>query len=123
MGCGFDSRQSHMNTLYWFVLVAWLVAQLLKVFFTSLHHKKFMPETFISFGGMPSSHAALVSYLVSAVGIVEGVGSTVFVISLVFAAIVLHDAWAHYRLRRHTGPQVIAGMVVGVAIVFAGWLL
>jgi acid phosphatase family membrane protein YuiD len=111
-----------MQTLYWYVLVAWLLAQILKILLTSMSRRRFMPEAFFSLGGMPSSHSAIVSALVMAVGINEGVSSTVFVVAFVYAFIVIYDAYAHHRVRRHTIPQVLGGIVVGVVTILAAAL-
>lgn len=43
-------------------------------------------------GGMPSSHSAFVSSLLMVVGTIDGLGSTTFAISTVFAGIVWYDA-------------------------------
>jgi acid phosphatase family membrane protein YuiD len=124
LGCGFDSRQSHMESvLYLYVPVAWLVGQLIKGLLGVLKYRRFVPTSFFSRGGMPSSHSALVSALVTAVGINEGVTSTMFVVTLVFSFIVIYDAWAHHRVRRHTLPQVLAGIVVGVVTIFTAAFL
>lgn len=45
-----------------------------------------------STGGLPSSHSATVTALALLVGSVEGFGSTLFAIALVFALVVMHDA-------------------------------
>jgi acid phosphatase family membrane protein YuiD len=101
------------SVLYWYVPIAWLVGQLIKGILHLFKYKRFVPTSFFSLGGMPSSHSALVAALVTAVGINEGVTSTVFVVTTVFAFIVTYDAMAHHRMRRHTVPQVLAGLVVG----------
>jgi len=44
------------------------------------------------YGGMPSSHAAFVTSLVTVVGLREGVGSAAFAIALVLMIVVLRDA-------------------------------
>lgn len=46
----------------------------------------------LSTGGMPSGHSALVSSLATAIGIKYGPQSDLFVLALVFAAIVIYDA-------------------------------
>jgi hypothetical protein len=61
---------------------------------------------------MPSTHSALVASLVAAVGLEDGIRSTVFAVSLAFAVVVIHDA---LRIRRqHTAFQALAGILVGV---------
>lgn len=46
----------------------------------------------VSSGGMPSSHTALVTGLTTAVGVQDGLGSSVFGICLVVSLIVSYDA-------------------------------
>ncbi len=71
---------------------AWIVAQLLKVVIQSIKEKRLNLRYFVSAGGMPSSHAALVCALATAVGIVYGIKSGLFAISVVLALIVMYDA-------------------------------
>jgi acid phosphatase family membrane protein YuiD len=111
------------SILYLYVPVAWLVGQLIKLLIGVCKYRRFVPTSFFSLGGMPSSHSALVSALVTAVGINEGITSTVFVVTFVFSFIVIYDAWAHHRVRRHTLPQVLAGIVVGVITLLTAALL
>jgi acid phosphatase family membrane protein YuiD len=47
---------------------------------------------FISSGGMPSAHSAMVCALATAVAITYGLGSTYFAISVILAMIVMYDA-------------------------------
>ena len=59
-------------------------------------------RSFVSSGGMPSSHTALVVALTTRVGLIEGIDSTFFAISLVFSLIVMYDAAG---VRRAVGIQ------------------
>ncbi|MTI94881.1 MAG: divergent PAP2 family protein [Firmicutes bacterium] len=90
------------NKIFWVSLAGWTVAQLLKVFFDLLTHRKLNLSRLVGAGGMPSSHAAFVSALTTAVGIVEGWDSTAFAIALVLALIVMYDAAG---VRRAVGKQ------------------
>ena len=56
-------------------------------------------------GGMPSSHSAFVTSLMVVVGTYDGVSSTTFAISTVFAGIVWYDA---AFVRRQVGQQAKA---------------
>ena len=73
-------------------IIAWFIAQLLKVIFVLIKDRKFDLERFIGSGGMPSAHSAFVVSLSIAVGITEGFGSAVFSVSMVLALIVMYDA-------------------------------
>ncbi|MFA5135673.1 MAG: divergent PAP2 family protein [Patescibacteria group bacterium] len=98
-----------------------------------------------SYGGMPSSHAALVTAVTSMVAYREGVDSAVFAVALVFSLIVITDALvlrlhinnqgrsiqqlinklpdkersAFPKIRlglQHTLPQVLVGIFIGFSI-------
>ncbi len=72
--------------------ISWAVAQLLKVLVELLWRHKLNLRLLTSAGGMPSSHSASVCALTAAIALREGAGSTLFVLSLVFAIIVMYDA-------------------------------
>jgi uncharacterized protein len=68
------------------------VAQACKPIYAWLRWRKPMLELLISSGGMPSSHAALVTGLAASIGRTEGINSSEFAIAIVLAGIVLYDA-------------------------------
>ncbi|HTX87230.1 MAG TPA: divergent PAP2 family protein [Candidatus Nanoarchaeia archaeon] len=72
-------------------LIAALIAQTVK-FFIKSNQEKFSWWMITSYSGMPSAHAALVTSLVTIIGLKNGILSPLFAISLVFAVIVLRDA-------------------------------
>ncbi len=59
---------------------------------------------FVETGGMPSSHAAAVSALSTAVGLREGFATTLFGVTLYFSLIVMYDAAG---LRQAAGRQAV----------------
>jgi acid phosphatase family membrane protein YuiD len=61
-------------------------------------------------GGMPSSHAAVVCSMSTAVAIQEGIGSNLFVVSFFFAMVVMRDAMG---VRRSAGFQARALNLLG----------
>ena len=71
--------------------VAYIVATLLKGLFLS-RKNVFNISAMLSTGGMPSGHSALVASLATSIGIKYGPSNDLFVLSLVFAAIVIYDA-------------------------------
>ena len=73
-------------------LTAWMVAQVLKTLLYLIMNQEWNWERLVGSGGMPSSHASLVSALAVATLIQYGLGSFEFTISFVLAVIVLHDA-------------------------------
>ena len=73
-------------------IVAWIIAQILKTIIQSLRDRHFNIRYMVSAGGMPSAHTALVSSLATTIGIVFGIGSGLFAISVVLAFVVMYDA-------------------------------
>lgn len=93
------------NNILDVVVVAWFVAQAYKVISTLFVDRKMALKRFVETGGMPSSHASTVSALTTSVGIVYGVASSLFAVTLIFAVIVIHDAAG---IRRAAGNQARA---------------
>jgi acid phosphatase family membrane protein YuiD len=83
-------------------LLAWLIAQALKVAWTSARERRLNLRVLAETGGMPSSHAAIVMGLTSAIGRLNGVTSATFAIALIFSVVVMYDAQG---VRRAAGRQ------------------
>lgn len=84
-------------------MVAWLSAQVIKIFTGAFQNRKFSLKALLfSSGGMPSSHAAAVVALAVAAGLSQGFGSPVFAACGVFSIIVMIDASG---VRYETGKQ------------------
>jgi acid phosphatase family membrane protein YuiD len=83
-------------------LVAWAIAQAAKVILTSWRQRKLNLRVLAETGGMPSSHAAIVMGMTTAVGKYAGVSSAAFAIALIFSFVVMYDAAG---LRRAAGRQ------------------
>ena len=90
------------NKIFMTTLISWVVAQTLKVIFGVIKQKRFDFRWFVGTGGMPSTHAAGVSCLATAVGLECGFDSAYFAIALVFTLVVMFDAQG---VRRATGRQ------------------
>ena len=73
-------------------LCAWVLAQLIKLLIALSQGKGLDLAFFVSSGGMPSAHSAMVSALATAVAMTYGLGSTYFAISVILAMIVMYDA-------------------------------
>ena len=84
------------------VLIAWSLAQLLKVPTYWFVEKRLNWHRLMEAGVMPSSHTAAVISLAVMVGAMEGWATPMFAISLVLAFIVMYDAT---HVRRETGHQ------------------
>ena len=81
-------------------VLAWAIAQGLKVLLTLAISRKFDTSRMWGSGGMPSSHSAMVCALTTTVGIREGCASSMFALACCFAGIVMYDAAG---VRRSTG--------------------
>ena len=84
---------------------SFVIANVLKILILTI--KKHRPKASeisqtIRGGGMPSSHSATVAGLTMAIGIVDGFGSSVFALSVIFSVIVMVDAT---QVRRAVGEQ------------------
>lgn len=90
------------NEILWVSLLAWAVAQILKLLISSIVNRKFDFKRLVGDGGMPSVHTAFVSALAAMCGGVCGFDSVYFAISLVFLLVVMRDA---IGVRRETGKQ------------------
>lgn len=138
------------NRLLLLPSTAWLVAQALKVLIYLITDRRLDLRLLVSAGGMPSSHAAMVSGLSTAVALQHGLSSSYFAIALVFSTIVMYDAAgvrrsvgvqarllnqmiqelfaghpiSETRLREligHTPVQVFVGAALGVGLVWLWW--
>ena len=81
----------HNDTLI-VAVVAWAMAQCSKLLIVLLRERRLDLPSFMSAGGMPSSHSAVVVALAARVGVNDGVASTTFAIAAIFAGVVLYDA-------------------------------
>lgn len=83
-------------------VLAWFIAQLLKVIFVLIIEKRIDFSRFVGSGGMPSSHTAFVASLAVSVASVKGFDSVEFAISFAVAMVVMYDASG---VRRAAGQQ------------------
>lgn len=80
-----------------------LSAQIVKpLFYWRLHHKWNLDIIFES-GGFPSSHTSMVTALTIAIGVREGVTSSLFAITCILALIVCYDA---ANVRYYAGQNI-----------------
>ena len=85
-------------------LCAWVLAQLIKMLIALTLGKGIDLSFFVSSGGMPSAHSAMVSALATAVAMTDGFGSPFFAISVILALIVMYDAAG---VRQSVGQQSV----------------
>jgi len=93
------------NKMFLTVLLAWFLAQTLKVVIGVLSEKRFNFKWFVGSGGMPSSHASTVAALAASTGFTFGFSSPFFAIAFFFAFIIMFDAQG---VRRQSGRQAEA---------------
>lgn len=90
------------NSVLWVSVLAWFVAQTLKVILTLLAKRRFDIKRFVGSGGMPSSHSAFVVSMATSIGQTNGYDSVSFALSTAFALVVMYDAAG---VRRAAGRQ------------------
>lgn len=82
--------------------MVWLGIQLFKFFYDYFETRKWHWKRLLGLGGMPSSHSAVVMCLTAMIGKYEGLTTSNFAISLIFALVVMCDAMG---VRRTVGKQ------------------
>lgn len=122
--------------------LAWLVAGVMKFAINSFKARQ-LAFGLIGYGGLPSNHSSIVSSMAALIAFKEGIGHPAFGVALTLAFIVMLDAnslrrqvgrhaeainrlaagdTAHQALRErmgHTRLEIIAGIVVGIAVAAA----
>ena len=81
-------------------LLAWFLAQLIKVLLDAVLLWRLELGRFVSSGGMPSSHSALVVACTAAIGKLYGIQGPVFALSVIMSSVVMYDAC---NVRRSAG--------------------
>jgi acid phosphatase family membrane protein YuiD len=133
-------------------LIAWGLAQILKIPLEYLRTREWDWTMLFASGGMPSSHTALMVSATHAVGLYEGFDSALFAVAVAITMIVTYDAagvrrqagmhaerinvlfdellrghiWDDEELREvigHTPLEVIGGVVWGIFITTVIWIL
>ncbi|MDR3303100.1 MAG: divergent PAP2 family protein [Treponema sp.] len=95
------------NPIFLASISSWFMAQLVKVAIGLLSHRRKNLRELVAIvmwrtGGMPSSHASVVSSMTTSLAFQEGVGSNLFIVSFFLAMVVLRDAMG---VRRASGIQ------------------
>ena len=85
-------------------IIAWAMAQLIKLFVTRVVEGRWDWKHILSSGGMPSSHSAAVCATAASVGYLYGLSTPLFAVAAVMAVVVMYDA---ANVRRETGKQAI----------------
>jgi uncharacterized protein len=87
---------------FWIAFIIGVLVQGYKGLAWYVAHRRWNLRRFVETGGMPSSHAAAVSALTTAVGLTQGFGSVLFGVTLYFSLVIMYDAAG---LRRAAGKQ------------------
>ena len=120
-------------------LIAWFIAQFSKIIIHFIKTKQLDLMKFFSSGGMPSSHSSTVTALALAVGLKDGMDSTIFAVAVIIAVIIMYDAsgvrlavskhakflndFFHGKVKDykffnelvgHTSLEVVMGAIVGI---------
>jgi len=120
----------------------WVGAEILKLVIDTLKNRSLRTRKLLEYGGMPSSHATLVTSLCSSVFIVDGF-TVSFVISLALSLVVLRDLITirhrvDHALRQttrlgealnedirqpnllsHSAAQIVVGILLGILVPLA----
>jgi len=91
-------------------LIAWSLAQGIKLPIDYLRLHRWNWSLLLSTGGMPSSHSTLVTAIAHGTGMVQGFDSPAFAVAVVVAMVVIYDATG---IRRQAGlhAEMINAMV------------
>jgi acid phosphatase family membrane protein YuiD len=133
-------------------LIAWLLAQGLKVPFEYLRSRRWSWAMLLYAGGMPSSHSALMVGATHAIGLHYGFDQPVFALGVAITMIVIYDAagvrrqagmhaerinllfeellrghmWNEQELREvigHTPLEVTGGALLGIIVSTLYWMI
>lgn len=86
-------------------IFAWMLAQILKTLLNLVTTRTLSLERLTGAGGMPSAHSALVCCMMICMARNQGVGSPLFALAVLFAAVVMYDAMS---VRRAAGEHAKA---------------
>ncbi len=101
------------NCVIWVPILAWLVAQIIKMIINLIVSKKFIFERLWGDGGMPSGHSATVAALMAICGWGLGFDSIFFALATMQAVIVVHDATG---VRREAGKHATSIKIIVEAL-------
>ena len=133
-------------------MIAWFLAQILKIPIDLWRTQKIHWGIFFSAGGMPSSHSAMMTATTLGIGLFHGFNDPLFGLAVAISMIVLYDATGVRRqagmqaqkinkiidellqghpisekqlkeVLGHTPIEVGGGVILGVAIALAVWFV
>ena len=95
-------------------LIAWAIAQIVKVPLEYLQTHNWNWALLLRAGGMPSSHSALVSGVTHSIGLYLGFSSPLFALAFILSMIVIYDATG-IRLQAGKHAKIINRMIIDLA--------
>ena len=133
-------------------LIAWLLAQVIKLPLDYLYSRKWNWALLLTTGGMPSSHSSLLTATTLGIGLYHGFDNPIFAIAVAITMVVVYDAAGVRRqagihaqrinvlfnellhghmlnekdLREvlgHTPLEVIGGILLGFIVAIGQWLI
>ena len=133
-------------------LIAWLLAQVIKMPLDYLYSRKWNWALLLTTGGMPSSHSSLLTATSLGIGLYHGFDTPVFAIAVAITMVVVYDAAGVRRqagihaqrinvlfdellhghmlnekdLREvlgHTPLEVVGGILLGLIVATSQWLI
>jgi acid phosphatase family membrane protein YuiD len=133
-------------------LIAWLLAQIIKMPLDYLYSRKWNWALLFTTGGMPSSHSSLLTATSLGIGLYHGFDDPVFALAVAITMVVVYDAAGVRRqagihaqrinvlfsellhghmlnekdLREvlgHTPLEVIGGILLGLIVSISQWLI
>ena len=79
-----------------------VIAQTIKIITRLYNKEKITWKSYLAYSGMPSGHSAMVVSLATIIGLTEGIDSSIFGLTFIFAFLVIRDA---VGLRRYLGQH------------------
>ena len=133
-------------------LIAWLLAQVIKIPLDYFHTRRWNWALLLTSGGMPSSHSALVVGVTHGIGLYLGFDTPLFALAVAISMIVIYDAagvrrqagihaerinylfeellrghmWDENELREvlgHTPLEVTGGVLLGMLAATINWMM
>jgi len=95
-------KQIITNPVLQSAVLAWFLAQLIKLVIEIIRNRQVDWRILMSAGGMPSSHASSITSAMLGVGLFDGFDTPLFGLAFVISMIVLYDAAG---VRRQAGKQ------------------
>ncbi|MDP2934106.1 MAG: divergent PAP2 family protein [bacterium] len=81
-----------MTALIYIPILVWAFGQGLKFLIKIIKRNRFDLQDFFDYGGMPSTHSAMVASLSTLTALELGVRSPIFAITIIFSLFIIHDA-------------------------------